>query len=476
MQTQTLCTRAAACLLTLILVLFSIPAISPLHAKAFDYRENGVDVSVYQGDIDWPMLAANNDMRFVIMRACKLATPDSEFFVDTKFEENYANARAIGLKVGVYCYCGADTREGILETTQQYIDTIQGKTFDYPVYLDVEADEMTVIPKEDLTEYLLEALGMLKDAGFHPGVYANLNWYTNFIDGGAIKAAGYDLWLARYTHDCDIADFSADYSVWQYSNRGVYTGMTGTAIDLDVSYVDYAYDGDHGRVPDTAYTPYLPLKACVAEDRNYQPYYADMETPIPNAAVFPADECIIREVYQNGWCRFTYPVTGGSKVGYLPLDSFLTAKPSDFRPLYSPAKVYTFSRPDMTARTGYIGPYDTLYVTAETDDLVQILYSVTVDKTAGKKLAWLSKKDWDLALMLLLQEHIHGQAPLREEQVPFLDINADGILDTYDLSFFKRKLDGLPLPFETDTLTGSGASAPVPAMLDAPAPVSIESC
>lgn len=126
MQSKTFCTRVTALLLTLALMIltFPFPTMQPIRAKAFDYRVNGVDVSVYQGDIDWPMLAANNDLRFVIMRACKLASPKSEFFVDTKFEENYANARAIGLKVGVYCYCGANTHEGILETTQSYIDTI----------------------------------------------------------------------------------------------------------------------------------------------------------------------------------------------------------------------------------------------------------------------------------------------------------------------------------------------------------------
>lgn len=456
MQSKTFCTRVTALLLTLALMIltFPFPAIQPIRAKAFDYRVNGVDVSVYQGDIDWPMLAANNDLRFVIMRACKLASPKSEFFVDTKFEENYANARAIGLKVGVYCYCGANTHEGILETTQSYIDTIQGKTFDYPVYLDVEADAMTAIPKDELTGYLIEALDMIRDAGFHPGVYANLNWYTNYIDGTAIKEAGYDLWIARYTHDCNSTDFSGSYGVWQYSDRGTYSGMTGTAIDLDVSYVDYAYDGDHGRVPDEAYSPYLPLKAHVIEDRSYAPYFADMETPIPNAAVFSNDECVIHEVYQNGWCRFTYPVAAGNKVGYLPMDAFLTVKPENFRALYSPAKVFTYSRQDMAERTGYIGPYDTLYVTAETDDLLQVIYSVTIDKKAGKKIAWLSKRDWDIALMQLMQGHIHMRTSLREKQIPFMDLNADGTVDTYDLSLMKRKLDGLPmLPDEPETVS-----------------------
>ena len=436
--------RVLALLMTLLLLLPVVSGMRPVTAKAYSYRENGVDVSVYQGDIDWPMLAANNNLQFVIMRACKLLNPQSEFFVDTKFEENYAGARAIGLKVGVYCYCGADSREGILDTTRKYIETIQGKTFDYPVYLDVEASAMTVLPKDELTGYLIEALDMIRDAGHHAGVYANLNWYTNYIDGAAIRAAGYDLWLARYTHDCNSTDYSTGYDVWQYSDRGTYAGMTGTAIDLDVSYVNYQYDGDHGRVPDRNYSPYLPLKAYVLQNRNFQPFFADMQTPIPNAAVYPTDECLIREIYQNGWCKFTYPVSGGSKVGFLPLTDFLTVKPADLRPLYSPTKVYTYSNTAMDTRVGYIGPYDTLYVAEETDDLMRVIYSVT----GGKKIAWLSKRDWDIALVQLLQKHIHGNASLRAEQVALMDLNQDGVADIFDLSLYKHKLDGLPMPGE----------------------------
>lgn len=446
MYTKPLHSRVTALLLALLLLLPLLLHQPPLRARAYDYRENGVDVSVYQGDINWQMLAANNNMRFVIMRACKLADPKSTFFVDTKFEENYAGARAIGLKVGVYCYCGANTREGILDTTQRYIETIQGKAFDYPVYLDVEADAMTVIPRDQLTDYLLEALDMIRDAGFHPGVYANLNWFTNYIDGTRIKAAGYELWLARYTHDCEANDYSSGYAVWQYSNQGTYTGMTGTAIDLDVSYVDYNYDGDHGRVPDKSYSPYLPLKAYVRENRNYQPYYADMITPIPNAAIYPTDECIIREIYQNGWCKCIYPVSGGNKVGYLPVSDFLAAKPADFQPLYSPVKVDTFSRPDLSECVGYIGPYDTLYVAEETDELLEVLYSVTVNGGAGKKVAWLSRRDWNLALLQLADQHIHNRTPLKAGQAACLDLNSDSTVDVLDVALLKHKLDGLPLP------------------------------
>lgn len=455
MHTPQLSRRMTAVLVSLVMTVTLLLTLSPLPAKAYSYRENGVDVSMYQGDIDWQMLAANQNMRFVVMRVCKLATPDAEFFIDPKFEENYAGARAIGLKVGVYCYCGADTREGILDTTQKYLELIEGKTFDYPVYLDVEADAMTVLPKDELTQYLIEATDMIREAGFHPGVYANLNWFTNYIDGDALRAAGCELWLARYTHDCNSNDFSSIYDVWQYSNKGAYYGMTGTAIDLDVSYVNYEYDGDHGKVADMRYSPYMPMKAYVRENRSYQPYYADLTTPIDGAEVYANDECILREIYQNGWCKFVYPVTGGYKVGYLPLTDFLDVQPEDFTTRYSPAKVYTYTREALDFRAGYIGPYDTLYVVKENDEMMQVLYSVST----GRKLAWLSKKDWDTSILKLLESHVHGNASLRTEQLACVDENGDGDADIFDLALMKRRLDGSAAPQETPQPDLSGAAA-----------------
>lgn len=326
MQTGRRKKRCAALLLTVLLLLTVMLPAFPVNAYWF--RENGVDVSVYQGNIDWETFAANNDMRFVIMRACKLPSPTEAFFVDDNFDRNYEGARSVGLKVGCYCRIAANSRDQLLQTTQRYLMTIAGKEFDMPVYLDLEDDSLKKIgSKSILTNAVIESMDMIAAAGYHPGLYANLNWYNNNLDGSLVKARGYDLWLARWTHDPDAQDFSTGYSVWQYSDKGSYTGMTGTAVDLDVSYVDYRYAGDHGRTID----PAKPAGQYLVPLRNSAVYYADGTTPT-GMTVTTATPCYVQETYTNGLCRVLYGAYTGQRVGYLPLSVFEETTPAPTDP------------------------------------------------------------------------------------------------------------------------------------------------
>ena len=428
-----------ALLLSAVMLLLLFAVVRPVRAKAYSYLERGCDVSVYQGEIDWQLLAGNENMQFVIMRACTLGSAYGTFNADANFEKNYAGARAIGLKVGCYCFCGANSYEGIINTTKSYIETIKGKTFDLPVYIDVESDAMTVIPRDKLTTYLIEALDMIRDAGYTAGIYANLNWFRNFIDGERIREAGYELWLARYVSNRDEYDYSDTYDIWQHTDSGQYAGHDGYSLDLDIAYVNYALDGNYGKEFDESYAPFLPMKTFLREKESVQPFYVDKQTPIPNAIIDPPDECLIREVYTDGWCKVEYPSSSGTRVGYLPLSEFFTTPPSEFKALYSPTKVTTYSRADLEEAVGYVGHYDTLYVTIDNDDRMQVIYSVS----SGKKIAWISKRDWDLAVLKLVDDVVHCEEPLRVEQLPVIDLNEDGLVDVFDLALIKRRLDGV---------------------------------
>ncbi len=320
---HTISKRAAAMALSVLLLTLSV--LTPLSSRAYSFRENGVDVSWYQGVVDWPRLAGNNDMRFVVLRAGKLASPTSPYTPDEYFDYNYTEACNVGLKVGCYARIAAGSREQLLSTIELYLSTIQGKSFDMPVYIDAEDDALAAIAKREgktmLTQYIIEAMDMIYAAGHHPGLYANLNWYTNYLDANMVRARGYDLWLARYTNDCDSTDFSYSYDVWQYSQSGYYYGIgpTATAIDLDVSYRDYSYAGDHGRVHDAAYDGKLPAYMYPVHDSAV--YYADGSAQYGHS-VSTYSQCYVQEAYTNGWCRVLYDEGDGNRVGYLPVEAF----------------------------------------------------------------------------------------------------------------------------------------------------------
>ncbi|MDE5772354.1 MAG: hypothetical protein K2I06_12140 [Ruminococcus sp.] len=218
--------------------------ISPQNLMAYDYISYGIDVSKYQGNINWSYVASDN-VQFAIIRAGTTAINGEKYSQDAYFESNYSGAKRYGLNVGAYYYCGAYSEQGFINSTNALLESISGKQFEYPVFIDIEeANKQIELGKETLTSYILTALSMIKDAGYTCGVYANKNWFTNYIDIERIKNAGYEIWWAQYpsgTHAVEPTEYdkSDTCNIWQYSSKGSINGISGD-VDVDVSYKEYA--------------------------------------------------------------------------------------------------------------------------------------------------------------------------------------------------------------------------------------------
>ncbi len=432
--------RILPLLLTLLLLLPCFGFLQPGQAEAAALKPmlQGVDVSAYNGVVDWQLLAGNG-ISFVILRAGKLPSEDEEYFEDDQFDRNFEEARRCGLKVGCYMRCGATSWEKFEEAVNLYIETIKGKEFDYPVFLDVEEAAQEKLGKEIMTQYTLDGLAMIEAAGFKAGCYANLNWFTNYIDRDQIKAKGYPLWLARYTHDCTSDDFSDPYAMWQYSNKGQLAGngKGATAIDLDVSYVDFDYHPELHPEKDNCLDGYLPLHVFPASDEEQTACYADCKTPIAGSTITQTTECTISEVYTNGWCRFFFNGDGGRRVGYLPLNQVLgDVLPEAIDEITSPAIIPTYTRSSMTLRAGSLARRDVCRVTKETERILQLVYPVS----DGYKIAWVSKAEWEVGYLRLLQDALHKRITLRENELQWVDCSGDGKADVFDLALMKRNL------------------------------------
>ncbi len=405
----------------------------------------GVDVSAYNGNIDWTALAGN-DIDFVIMRGGKQPSEEEAYYEDDKFDLNYEAAHNVGLKVGVYIRCGATTWESFEASINAFLETIDGKQFDYPVYLDVEEDAQAALGKEVMTKYVLDALAMIEAAGYEAGVYANLNWFTNYLDRDAIAAEGYPLWLARYTHDDTSNDYSEHYCMWQYSNKGDLAGNGSSAIDLDVSYMDFNYYPENWQETDDAYASVLPLKAYIRYNVNFTPSYADFETPMRDVSMPPSTECEIQEVYKNGWCRFMYQSDGVRRVGYLPITSFLETLPANMEERSAFGQVQTYGRSDFFQRIGNLERHDICRVVLERDNVVEVIYPVA----DGYKLGWFSAYDWELSKLKLLQSYVLGKNSLTAAELEMVDLNQDRVADVFDLGLMRRKVSAVPIPTQID--------------------------
>lgn len=201
--------------------------------------EYGIDVSVYQGAINWSdVILPQNNIDFVIMRA-----GTSRYGIDKNYELNYRRAKEEKLKTGAYLYCSAVTLDEFKKAAYDFLKYLKGKEFEMPVYIDIESSEQLALGKEKLTAYTLAAMNIISDAGYKTGVYTGKYWYLNHLDRAMIEKSGYEVWMAVYPSlTVQIDPLKYDYSeycdIWQYSSIGRKTGIPGV-VDLNIAYTIY---------------------------------------------------------------------------------------------------------------------------------------------------------------------------------------------------------------------------------------------
>ena len=207
---------------------------------AYDYVAYGIDVSVHQANIDWNTVA-NNGISFAIIRSGLGKYAKQE---DKNFKTNYNNAKATGINVGTYWVSYAMSVDEAYEEAEVCYSIIKGYSFDYPVYYDMEvASQSKSLSKQQITNIGLAFCQRLPSYGYTVGIYANKNWFTNYIDKNQVIKSGYEIWLAQYPSgdyavNPDGYDKSADCGIWQYSSKGKVAGINGY-VDVNVSYKNY---------------------------------------------------------------------------------------------------------------------------------------------------------------------------------------------------------------------------------------------
>lgn len=188
----------------------------------------GIDVSVWQGAINW-MGVALSGVKFAIIRS------SSGPRVDKLFDYNITQASKWGIKVGVYHYCYAMTPEEAREEARHFIETIKPYKIDYPVMFDFEDNSQAKLGKEKLTEIAEAFLSEVKAAGYYPMIYSYKNWLELNLDMD--KLSEYEVALAEW--NVTTPTYKRPYGIWQYSCKGKVLGIDGD-VDLDLCYKDYA--------------------------------------------------------------------------------------------------------------------------------------------------------------------------------------------------------------------------------------------
>ena len=191
--------------------------------------EIGIDVSKWQGDIDFKKVK-DAGATFVMIRVGSQQGVDGEYILDPYFKQNIENALANDLKVGVYFYSYANSKkearkqaDWVLEQIKDYELTLP-IAFDWECYNSFNQMELSLFGLNEVAESFLEKV---EDKGYDGMLYGSKN-YLNSI----WKYHDYDVWLAHYT---DQTDYDSHYVMWQLCQDGRIDGIN-TAVDINVLY------------------------------------------------------------------------------------------------------------------------------------------------------------------------------------------------------------------------------------------------
>lgn len=196
-----------------------------------------IDVSRYQGLIDWAQVAAagyKGAMLKTVSTNYKLSKRSDGLYIDPTFETNYRNARAAGLDVGVYYYTYATSEAMADEELALLRQAVYGKEFSLPVCVDVEENKLKQLSTLDLSNLAAYALEQVEKMGF----YAQLYTYTGYkyeLDMARLSSR-WDVWLADYTGETPNVTFN--YNAHQHTSKGAVPGITGD-VDLNVTTLNY---------------------------------------------------------------------------------------------------------------------------------------------------------------------------------------------------------------------------------------------
>ncbi len=207
----------------------------------FQYVENdqvvshmGIDVSKYQGKINWQKVAADG-VEFAFLRLGLRGYESGKLVEDETFAANIKGALDNGIKVGVYFFSQAITEEEAVEEANFVLERIAPYSIECPVVFDVEkvgepTARMNQLTPQERTNVTIAFLDTIEAAGYKSMFYHNMETALLLLELDRLK--DYDRWFAYYGEDLY---YPYAYGVWQYSEKGRINGISGN-VDMNIAF------------------------------------------------------------------------------------------------------------------------------------------------------------------------------------------------------------------------------------------------
>ncbi len=208
------------------------PTATPIPEGPIKHYNVGIDVSKWNGDVDWAKVAASG-VEFAIIRAGYRGSSSGKIVADPKFYQNIEGALSNGIEVGVYFYSQAITKQEAVQEAAWVCELIKNYNITYPVAYDLEEVTKGRIKNCSYEQFNINAVAFLEyveSKGYTGSLYSCKSylgdvWQLSLYDN-------YHIWLAHYTSQ---TSYTGRYDMWQYTDKGKVNGIS-TSVDLNYSY------------------------------------------------------------------------------------------------------------------------------------------------------------------------------------------------------------------------------------------------
>lgn len=194
-----------------------------------------IDVSEHNQDIDWEKVK-NSDVDFAILRVGY--GNDVSYQDDKKWQYNVSECTRLGIPFGVYIYSYAENTTEAESEADHVLRLIKGYNLAYPVYYDLEDNSQVSLGNDTIQKFAETFCNKISNAGYQVGVYANLNWWNNYLTGSVYN--NWHRWVAQYNYQCD---YNGNYDMWQCTSKAQVDGIS-TDVDVSFYYGDLLSDAD----------------------------------------------------------------------------------------------------------------------------------------------------------------------------------------------------------------------------------------
>ena len=187
-------------------------------------KKKGMDVSEYQGTINWDTVKNRSDIDFVIIR-CSYGSG----YKDRKWEYNVKECERLGIPYGVYIYSTATTVSAVEKEAENVKKMLEGHQPTYPVYFDMEENSVLNLGSSTIGKLANTFCSKISGAGYKVGIYASLYWWNSILTDRVFKNESWSKWVAQYSASCQ---YQSKYDMWQCTSSGKVNGVS-TNVDIN---------------------------------------------------------------------------------------------------------------------------------------------------------------------------------------------------------------------------------------------------